>query len=60
LNTLFIGLSQIFATQLLVPITQTMTFGQAFTLSSIMMLFLTIPVLFMIREPSSSKKALKT
>ena len=52
INTLFIGLSQIFATQLLVPMTQSMNFNQAFTFSSALMMAITIPVLLMIREPS--------
>ena len=56
MNTLAIGLSQIFATQCLVPLTQQMTFNESFTMSSIMMLILTIPTLFMIREPKSKRQ----
>ena len=56
INTLAIGLSQVFATQFLVPMTQGMNFEQSFTVSSLMMLALTLPVLFMIREPNPKEK----
>ena len=50
-----IGISQIFATQCLVPITLHMNFSDSFTVSAVMMLILTIPTLFMIREPSPKR-----
>eukprot|EP00354_Favella_ehrenbergii_P010788 CAMPEP_0170468256 /NCGR_PEP_ID=MMETSP0123-20130129/11507_1 /TAXON_ID=182087 /ORGANISM="Favella ehrenbergii, Strain Fehren 1" /LENGTH=127 /DNA_ID=CAMNT_0010734785 /DNA_START=531 /DNA_END=914 /DNA_ORIENTATION=+ len=56
-NTLAIALSQIYATQCLVPLTQNMNFDESFTISSLMMLILTIPTLFMIREPKPKKLA---
>ena len=55
-NTLAIGLSQVFATQFLVPLTQRMTYDQSFSISSLMMLTLTLPTLFMIREPKNLRK----
>ena len=55
-NTLAIGLSQVFATQFLIPFTKNMTYGESFGVSSLMMLILTVPAIFMIREPSTKAK----
>ena len=55
INTMAIGISQIFATQCLVPLTLQMTFRDSFTVSAVMMLIITIPTLFMIREPSPKR-----
>ena len=52
INTLAIGLSQVFATQFLVPLTMDMNYDQSFTISAAMMMLLTIPAIFMIREPA--------
>ena len=49
----------VFATQVLVPLTQTMTFDQSFSLISLMMLTMTLPFLFMIREPKNKQKSAK-
>lgn len=55
-NTLAIGISQVFATQFLVPLTLTMSYGQSFGISSLMMFTLSIPVILMIREPTPKNK----
>lgn len=55
MGTMAIGISQIFATQCLVPLTLHMNFSDSFSVSALMMLVLTIPVLFMVREPSPKR-----
>jgi len=55
LNVLAIGLSQLFGTQVIVPLTQKLSFSELFSATSFMLLILTIPVLLMIREPNLKK-----
>lgn len=56
INTLSIGISQVFSTQVLVPLTLEMSFSQSFATSALMMLVLSIPAIFMIREPAPKKQ----
>ena len=56
MNTLAVGLSQVFATQFLVPLTTNMSYGDSFSVSALMMMALTLPALFMVREPSTATK----
>ena len=51
-----IGLSQVFATQILVPLTLKMSLGDAFGTSALMMLTLTLPAILMVREPTPKQK----
>jgi len=51
-NTFAIGLSQLFATAILVPLTQDMNFEESLDICCGMMMILTVPTLFMIREPT--------
>ena len=41
-----------FATQVLVPLTKNMTYGESFSVGSLMMSVFTIPAIFMVREPT--------
>ena len=52
INTMAIGLSQVFATQFLVPLTMDMSFADSFGISALMMLILTLPTILMVREPT--------
>ena len=52
INTFAIGLSQVFATQILFPLTIEMTYSESFGTTALIMLILTVPVLLMVREPT--------
>jgi len=51
-SALAVGLSQLYATQILVPLTKNMDYTESFEVCGIMMFVLTFPAIFMIREPS--------
>ena len=51
-----IGLSQVFATQILVPLTVKMSLADSFGTSALMMLTLTLPAILMVREPTPKQK----
>lgn len=55
LSALFLGLSQVFATQFLIPFTAKMTYDESFGYTALILLTLTIPAIFMIREPSPKR-----
>ena len=56
INTMFLGLSQFVSSQFFVPISKMMTFDGSFAFIGSTMLCLSIPVMFMIREPSIRRK----
>ena len=51
-----IGLSQVFATQILVPLTVKMSLADSFGTSALMMFTLTLPAILMVREPTPKQK----
>ena len=60
INTMAIGLSQVFATQFLIPITFHMSYEQSFGVSALMMMCLALPAVFMIREPTPKVSAVSS
>ena len=56
LTALSLGVSQLFATQFLVPTSHLMNFTQSFTFTAMIMLCITVPAILMLREPTKKPR----